>query len=155
MISVDKGWSLNDSLHEITTVRSDMMSLSQPRPRAISRPIRHLTAVWRNKRKGKSRGKIQDQIGRLQTFHLYAPVRKMFPSQLQMQWGRPFFHFQIGHTPELHMVIVLVTFGTRCSSSYWTIAITSDFYAIFICIQPNLPCRNRNSHHSGTSLRIG
>ena len=62
-LMVDKGWSLNDSLHEITTVRSDMMSLLQPRPRAISRPVQSEAQQLsqRNKGKGKSKGKGKPQ----------------------------------------------------------------------------------------------
>ena len=62
-LMVDKGWSLNDSLHEITTGRSDMMSLLQPRPRAISRPIQSdaQQQSQRNKGKGKSKGKGKPQ----------------------------------------------------------------------------------------------
>ena len=60
-LMVDKGWTLNRSLHEITTVRSDMMSLLQPRPRAASRPLTGdaQTALPRNKGKGKAKGKTK------------------------------------------------------------------------------------------------
>ena len=64
-LMVDKGWTLNDSLHEITAVRADMMSLLQPRPRATSaRPSTgdsQLTTP-RNKGKGKSKGKTKSPV---------------------------------------------------------------------------------------------
>ncbi|CAL1161581.1 unnamed protein product [Cladocopium goreaui] len=36
-LTTDKGWNLNDSLHEVTVLRSDMIGLLQPRPKAIQR----------------------------------------------------------------------------------------------------------------------
>lgn len=63
-LMVDKGWTLNDCLHEITTLRSDMMSLLQPRPRAVSRPPGgdSQPSQTRNKGKGKSKGKSKPSI---------------------------------------------------------------------------------------------
>lgn len=60
-LMVDKGWTLNDSLHEITAVRADMMSLLQPRPRAASRPLTgdSQPTLPRTKGKGKSKGKAK------------------------------------------------------------------------------------------------
>ena len=46
------------------------------------------------------------------------PTKTMRDHPQAFQDGVVYFPFQIGRTSELHMVIFLVTFGTRCSSSY-------------------------------------
>lgn len=37
-LMAEKGWTLNDALHEVTAIRSDMMNLLQPRPRVMAKP---------------------------------------------------------------------------------------------------------------------
>ena len=60
-LTSDKGWTLNDSLHEITLLRSDMMGLLQPRPRQAPRPpasdVQSLSS--KGKGRGKSKGKTR------------------------------------------------------------------------------------------------
>lgn len=59
-LTTDRGWTLNDSLHEVTVVRSDMIGLLQPRPRPISRgsvPDMPTSYIPRGKGKGKSKSK--------------------------------------------------------------------------------------------------
>lgn len=95
-LMVDKGWTLNDCLHEITTVRSDMMSLLQPRPRAASRCS---DGPASQQRQGQIQGedevpkfsqrpqmRVGDHYGWYQTFHLHAfPVWQVYESELQIQ----------------------------------------------------------------------
>ena len=59
-LTTDKGWNLNDSLHEVTVLRSDMIGLLQPRPKTIHRPFPSETTTVSNT-KGKGRGKSKSK----------------------------------------------------------------------------------------------
>ena len=61
-LTTDKGWSLNDSLHEVTVLRSDMIGLLQPRPKAVHRT--HMSDIpMASNTKGKGRGKSKSKKG--------------------------------------------------------------------------------------------
>jgi hypothetical protein len=61
-LTTDKGWTLNDSLHEVTVLRSDMIGLLQPRPKTIPRSFPSETTTVSNT-KGKGRGKSKSKKG--------------------------------------------------------------------------------------------
>ena len=50
----EQGWSLDDSIHEFTEIRSDLHSLLQPRPKPVP-------ASYSNIAKGKSKGKAKSK----------------------------------------------------------------------------------------------
>ena len=56
-LAVDKDWSLNDSLHEVTHLRSDMLGLLQPRPKMpkISSGPQQILSYEPSKGKGKGK----------------------------------------------------------------------------------------------------
>ena len=61
-LTTDKGWNLNDSLHEVTVLRSDMIGLLQPRPKAIQR-YHNSDIPAASNAKGKGRGTSKSKKG--------------------------------------------------------------------------------------------
>lgn len=58
-LTSDRNWSLNDSLHEVTTMRSEMMGLLQPRPRPALRSFASDSSPAIAKGKGRGKGKTK------------------------------------------------------------------------------------------------
>ena len=77
-LTTDKGWSLNDSLHEVTVLRSDMIGLLQPRPKAVHRI--HMSDIpMASNTKGKGRGKSKSKKGSS------SGIQNVWVSSIQMQ----------------------------------------------------------------------
>ena len=83
------------------------------------------------------------------------PTKSMTDHPQVFRMGAVYFHFQIGHIQEVLTGIFSVTFANTFSSSSWTTATTSAFFAIFTCIQLSPLFRSKNWSHLSRFWKTG
>ena len=116
-LTTDKGWNLNDSLHEVTVLRSDMIGLLQPRPKAIQR-YHNSDIPAASNAKGKGRGKSKSKKGS-------SSANPKWVSSIQMQ-GTTFsicMRYQSGSCTNSncrfkHVCAVPKSDGTACGGNH-------------------------------------
>jgi hypothetical protein len=116
-LTTDKGRNLNDSLHEGTVLRSDMIGLLQPRPKAIQR-YHNSDIPTASNAKGKGRGKSKSKKGS-------SSANPKWVSSIQMQ-GTTFsicMRYQSGSCTNSncrfkHVCAVPKSDGTACGGNH-------------------------------------